>query len=234
MGSYQKALEHTQKALTFFLKNMEPDHYYAVDAHNSMGIIRRELGHYDQALEHFNQALQSGIKTMGAKSPRIAPTHRNIGNLYCEMGSYEKALGHFQKSLALFEESQGATHVDTVAAYLELAHVLHELDRKDQAAQNLQKAWTNGQKVCAGGKARSCANAAVARCLLGDCDEQAMALAQKGITLAPKFTDTQEAMAFLLIKSGKLKEGKKIYCKLKSLGPLTQSASRQRVKQYCR
>ena len=138
----------------------------------------------------------------------------------------------------------GLNHGQTISTHLDLALAHGQLGNEKRASTHLELVWTHGRQACEDGYHQSCADAAVARCLLGKCDREAMVCAQKGIEQAPDSADAQEAKAFILMKQGQVrrgpaserdkeKEAKQLYCKIRSMGPLLHPAAIKRLDRYC-
>ncbi len=123
LGVVYKGLEVYDLSIKHFKRALELDQDFS-EAQNNLGTIYFLLKEWDLAIEYFRKAA-SNLKY---KTPYFA--YENMGQAYYNKGEYEQALESFKKSIV--------SAPDYPAPRLKLAEILIELDRHDEAAEELR------------------------------------------------------------------------------------------------
>ena len=103
---------------------------------NLLGIVGKFLGTFDEAAAHYARALE--IYRVAAGRHRDA--HHNLGGLAHSRGDLITAERETRHELELHVASSGAAHPDTAADRGQLAAILSELGRNDEAERELRRA----------------------------------------------------------------------------------------------
>jgi eukaryotic-like serine/threonine-protein kinase len=111
---------------------------------SNYGILLMEARHYPESLAQFQKVLE--------RDPKFAPAHYRLSQLYATTGRFPEAVAEFHKA---FSKTTAVTA--DAKGYLQLMQTLEGTDRsgavavaaalagvKDQAFQNIEKAYTDG------------------------------------------------------------------------------------------
>ncbi len=111
---------------------------------SNYGILLMEARHYPESLAQFQKVLE--------RDPKFAPVHYRLSQLYATTGRFPEAVTEFHKAF-----SKTTTVTNDAKGYLKLMQTLQGTDRsgavavsaalagdKDQAFQNIEKAYTDG------------------------------------------------------------------------------------------
>jgi len=111
---------------------------------SNYGILLMEARHYPESLAQFQKVLE--------RDPKFAPAHYRLSQLYATTGRFPEAVTEFHKA---FSKTTAVT--EDAKGYLRLMQTLEGTDRsgaiavaaalagdKDQAFQNIEKAYTDG------------------------------------------------------------------------------------------
>ena len=93
-----------------------------------------EEKNYPDAIKYFNQSIE--LNTTIANEAGISKIQANLGMIYADMAQYEQSLDWFKKSL-IYREKSG-TKAEVISCRINIAVVLNNLKRYNEAAQNLE------------------------------------------------------------------------------------------------
>ena len=126
-GSYNKALEYSEKSLAIRLKILGGEHPDVGRSYHDIGFIWRDKGEYDKALEYYEKSLAIRLKTLGGEHPDVASSYNNIGEICQNKGDIKRALEFFEKSLELLIKIYDKKHPDVVKTYDKIAECYDNL-----------------------------------------------------------------------------------------------------------
>ena len=119
-GLYDKALEHHQKALAIYLKQLGSEHPDVATSYNNIGLVHDNKGEYDKALEHYQKALAIDLKKLGPEHPDVAISYNNMAYVYKAKKDLPKAKEYWEKAYAIYLKKLGSNHPYTKGTKAEL------------------------------------------------------------------------------------------------------------------
>ncbi|HFE44827.1 MAG TPA: serine/threonine protein kinase [Nannocystis exedens] len=138
-GSFEQALEHSERALEILTAKLGPNHPDVAGAHNNLGLMQGALGRSKESLESFREALSIAIKTVGDKHPDTATAENNIGSWYLENQEPAQALAPLKHALEIRRAALGEEHIDVADSLGNVGVALRELGRYAQALDNFEQ-----------------------------------------------------------------------------------------------
>ncbi len=138
-GSFERALEHSEKALEILIAKLGPDHPNVAGAHNNIGIMQEALGLDQESLESAQKALSIATRTVGAAHPDTATAENNVGSWYLQHGDPQGALAPLQHSLEIRREALGDHHTNVADSLGNVGLALHRLGRHAQALVSFEQ-----------------------------------------------------------------------------------------------
>ncbi|MDP6904582.1 MAG: tetratricopeptide repeat protein [Verrucomicrobiota bacterium] len=112
-GQLDKALEHYQKALAIWLKQLGSKHPLVAVSYNNIGFVHSKKAEYDKALEHFQKALAILLKQLGPEHPNVAMSYNNIGAVHYAKKDLAKAKEYWENAYEIFLKKLGPNHPNT-------------------------------------------------------------------------------------------------------------------------
>lgn len=140
MANYPKALDHQQKALSYYLKaDFKPG---VANAYNNIAVIYKSQSDYTKALEYQEKSLKL-CEEIDMK-PGIAASLGNMGNIYNQLGEKDKALECYLKALQLDTEMKndygiGVSLVNIGSIYLKKQQYEKAIEYLDKSVEVRKK-----------------------------------------------------------------------------------------------
>lgn len=161
------------------------------DAHvlNDLGVVVRAQGRTGEAAEIYREALKI--------APANALTHGNLGNALTELKDFDAAERHLREAVALAPGS--AEHRSNLAIFLTAQ------DRPEEAVLLFRDVITRAPD-----HADAWTNMGVAQLDMGEVADAEMTL-RKAIALSPQNAEAHYNLAWVLLLSGKWREGWRAY-----------------------
>jgi tetratricopeptide (TPR) repeat protein len=190
----------------------------ASNLQNKLGIVCTQMKDYDCALPAFEAALNIKRQKYAENAASIASVVTNLAELCRRKADLPRALALHQQAIADKEGALGADHPALVASLNDIALVLRDLKRHDEAVAPLQRALELAKKNTApGGRAdvgTTLHNIGDIAAALGKRDEavthfeQALAIRRAELSPNhPQLSDTLNAFGNVLVASGKGDDG---------------------------
>lgn len=201
LGTTYDEAEETDLAMEAYHKAIDLQPHY-VTAHFNLGVMLRRLERIDEASAEFRKVLDSApYRLMGETDDLFADAHFYLGNAYYDNKDLADAERHYRSALALDNT------VRSGQIRYNLAVVLHDLDRDDEARQAFDKAVSPLRK-----EAQKDPNDAEMQYALGrslfevNRLTEAVAPLRRALQLEPENTQTINHFSRALIATGRYKE----------------------------
>jgi serine/threonine protein kinase/tetratricopeptide (TPR) repeat protein len=115
------------------LRQARPDDAIVGDALYLMGLASYRAGRYDEATQRIEQARSAWGPTIGPRHPRTVAGLGVLGISARSKGDYAAAEKHFREAMAIEQDSYGADHVQATTHMMNLAVVLADQGKLDEA-----------------------------------------------------------------------------------------------------
>jgi serine phosphatase RsbU (regulator of sigma subunit) len=152
-GSFHLDLESYTEALSYFNESNECFRRYGDDigiarSMNNAGIVLHKLGRHEEALSHCKESLK--IYDRLDLDQGKAKATRDIGEILESQEEWEGALSFYYRSLAIREagfSSRSAGVDGVITCLLDLGNLLSQMNRLEEALENLHRALTISQEA---------------------------------------------------------------------------------------
>lgn len=139
---YSVAEESMKRALAIHQKVNGPDHPDVGTDWGNLGEVYDIEGKFDEAEAAYARALEIEKKVQQREYPNVAIATNRLALFYAQRGDYAKAEPLFRQVLAIAEKALGGDHANIAAILGNLAFVLHQLKRDDEAKAYEERAAT--------------------------------------------------------------------------------------------
>jgi len=136
-GQLEAASKHMQKAIRIHEKNLGEGHSYFSIYLINFGNLLTKLERYAEAKPIFERALKLQKSVLGNQHPYVSHTLRNLGVLAHAMGDSEQAETYLNDSLLIRKQNYTVPTLATATVHLQLADVLLDQQRYDEAEAHL-------------------------------------------------------------------------------------------------
>ena len=133
LGDLEAALESQQAAVDIGRKEYGIENRYTLTAEMGLARVLLATGQLEAAYEHAVFALENIRKVAEADSPRVAAGLQMVGGIQKERGNLAEAERLMRQAVGIRRESLGGEHPLTAWSEVQLAEVLMERGRKDEA-----------------------------------------------------------------------------------------------------
>jgi len=140
-GDYDGAVPLLTKAIDIDKKSLGEDHPDLSRDLNNLAISYRHEQRYSEAEELFNQALTIDEKTLGPCQFRVGNHLNNLALVYGDEGKYTEAETILKLALSIKKKTVGPDDPDIALTAMDLASVLHQLHRDDEANAYKEQAF---------------------------------------------------------------------------------------------
>ena len=140
LGDFQKALEHSQKALFIDKKAFGKNNVDLAFDYNSIGGVYWEKGDYKKALKYYKKALEIHERVLGQENPITAIDYNDIGTAYTHLQDLTQASKYLYKALEVRESIFGENHPITGVTYSNIGIVYRMLGDYNHALMYYVKA----------------------------------------------------------------------------------------------
>lgn len=141
LGRNEQALAQFSQALELHLQ-YSPEHPDLPIIHNNIGYAWHEMGDLNLAESHYRQALEHLRRQhAGQPHPDVAYGLNNLGVLLRDLDRRDQALPLYRESLSMRAATLGEHHPATGRAQLNLARLLLEMGRHQDARPHAEHAW---------------------------------------------------------------------------------------------
>lgn len=121
-----------------YLKNLEGvSNDVIADILTKVGVMLVRQEKYDEAIDVTERALSL---TSNENIALLTSIHSNLASLYNKKSEYEKAENHYRERISLIEKDGDANYHYLAIAYDDLGVCLHQLNKNDEAVDNLEHA----------------------------------------------------------------------------------------------
>jgi len=142
LGSYKKALDYYEQALTSDLQTYGEDHPVVARVLNNMGLVWYSLNKYQKAIECFERALASHLRTYDPDHPDVARIKNNLGGVWDSLGEHQKAIDYYEQALASDLKTYGEDHHDVARDQNNLGMAWNSLGNYQKAIDYYEQALT--------------------------------------------------------------------------------------------
>ena len=142
LGDLEQAKENYERALTIYLKKLDPDHLDVAMCYNNLGSVHSDLGDLEQAKENYERALTIYLKKLDPDHPHVATCYNNLGNVHKTLGDLEQAKENYERALTVYLKKLDPDHLDVAMCYNNLGNVHSDLGDLKQAKENYERALT--------------------------------------------------------------------------------------------
>ena len=142
LGDLEQAKENYERALTFCLKKLDPDHLNVATCYNNLGNVHKTLGDLEQAKENYERALTIRLKKLDPDHLNVATCYNNLGNVHKTLGDLEQAKENYERALTIYLKKLDPDHLDVAMCYNNLGNVHKTLGDLEQAKENYERALT--------------------------------------------------------------------------------------------
>lgn len=101
------------------------------------------LGKGQAAVSLHTQSLERQMSRLGPSHPDVALSWEHIADAKHRHGDHEGAEDAYRRALEIREQALEPGHVDLVRSRTQLAAVLLELERADEALEQARRAWSD-------------------------------------------------------------------------------------------
>ena len=81
LGDLEEAKENYERALTVYLKKLDPDHLDVAMCYNNLGNVHSNLGDLEQAKENYERALTIRLKKLDPDHRYVLAVKHNLSQL---------------------------------------------------------------------------------------------------------------------------------------------------------
>lgn len=149
-GQLQEASTYMQDVISLQEKTTGETHPFFSLYLVSLANVLIKLEQLEQAKPHIDRAISLQLQILDANHPDLANSKRNLGVLLHHQGDLAGAEREFRQALAIREANFSAPSFMTATTYLQLADVLIDLQRFQEAGQLLEKMRTHHTAIEAG------------------------------------------------------------------------------------
>ncbi len=132
-GKLAEALDHHQRALAIFERELDPDHPDVAGSLNSIGNVSWGQGKIDQALAYHQRAAAIWAQAKGSHHPVYGHALNNIGTVLKDQGKLAEAHAQLERAVEILEQALGPRHPDVAAAFMNIGLVAGEQGKREQA-----------------------------------------------------------------------------------------------------
>ncbi len=140
LGQPDKALDHYQRAETYWTELLGADHPDVGTALTNIGLILSDRGDLDGAQRLYERALRIKEAAYGPEHPSLAATLAGLGVIANQRGQIELALGYQTRALHISEKELGARHPHLAIARFNVAELYLYVNRAKEARGYLDAA----------------------------------------------------------------------------------------------
>jgi tetratricopeptide (TPR) repeat protein/predicted Ser/Thr protein kinase len=145
---------------------------YEGDYHDSVGILRDDLGEYQAAVESYGRALELREASLGSDNLEVASSLDHLGVTFITLNDTEKARAYIERALAIRLQLLGPEHARVAGTLDNLAVVFHAEGKFEEARATLERSLAIWRAVLGPDHidvASTLANLAAIQLELGDC-----------------------------------------------------------------
>ena len=142
LGDLEQAKENYERALTIYLKKLDPDHLDVAICYNNLGTVHSDLGDLEQAKENYERALTIYLKKLDPDHLNVATCYNNLGTVHSDLGDLEQAKENYERTLTIRVKKLDPDHLKVATCYNNLGTVHRNLGDLEQAKENYERALT--------------------------------------------------------------------------------------------
>lgn len=128
-----EALQCFDNALGALDYHWGPYHPLHSTIYSILGFLYMQKQNYDDSLILYKNSLMCCLRVLGPNHPHTAEVYIELGSLYLRLEDQAESLSAFEKGYSIYEASIGKHSIITVNAGVQLAQLLIEQGRYDQA-----------------------------------------------------------------------------------------------------
>lgn len=140
LGSYKEARTHEEAAIAIFTEILRESDPRLIQAMYQLGQTYTDLGEFEASVQEFSKARALAEKEWPEDSIEIAKAGRLMGLALYHAGRATEALPMMRHAVAKMEAEYGPDNRRTSAGYNDLAVILNDLQKYDEAEVFYQKA----------------------------------------------------------------------------------------------
>ena len=186
---WENAAKTHRRALEIRRRTVGPDHPEVAQSLFNLGRVELSQGHAGAARPLLERSLAIRSTTLGDEHPSVAESLRVLARAEVKLGLVESAERRQRQALAILEARLGRHHPETARMQLELATLLHNQNRLDEALHHVELAaptFTSTPEVPEGDRLRWRALQIELLSRLGRLDDAKQALASAEPTTLPE------------------------------------------------
>ena len=142
LGDLEHGKEYCERALTIYLKKLDPDHLNVAMCYNNLGNVHRKLGDLEQAKNNYERALTIYLKKLDPDHLNVATCYNNLGNVHSDLGDLEQAKENYERALTIYLKKLDPDHLNVATCYNNLGNVHRDLGDLELAKENYELALT--------------------------------------------------------------------------------------------
>ena len=142
LGDREQAKENNERALTIFLKKLDPDHPGVAMCYNNLGNVHSGLGDLGQAKENYERALTIRLKKLDPDHLDVAMCYNNLGTVHSDLGDLEQAKENYERAITIYLKKLDPDHPDVAMCYINLGNIHKNLGDLERAKENYERALT--------------------------------------------------------------------------------------------
>ncbi|MCB1044650.1 MAG: serine/threonine protein kinase [Acidobacteria bacterium] len=140
LGQLDKALEHAQRASTWQLEHLGPEHEDLLESRHEKAGILSDLGKNEEAIVEIEEVYKTALRARGPLDPLSMRITSSMASMLSSADDFDKAQGLITNLLDLQSQQLGEGHNDTLATRNTLASILASRGKWDEAQQHQRRA----------------------------------------------------------------------------------------------
>lgn len=128
--------ERHEEAEALYLRSLEINRSRKADATpvlNNLSFFYRSLGQFAEAEDYALQMIEAAKAASGPQAAPVAISHANLAGLYRVQKKYASAESNYRQALSVWQSSGNVMHPQAASVLQELAFVLHQMGRDEEA-----------------------------------------------------------------------------------------------------
>jgi len=142
----QRKMEDAERVLRSAIElrkgSLAPDHPLVAATLDNLAGLLAQTGRLEEAEVAANEAFSIAQRRLDPENAEMALFHSNLGLILRDRGRPSDALTHLRRALEIHERALAPGHPNTVVSLLNLGDLLWRLDRRDEAIELFERAWS--------------------------------------------------------------------------------------------